>query len=84
MSAWLPTELRPVAGALALVLVWPHLKSQASNARLVGEAFSATLVAVAIVWVAWIVLRWWRNAGDDWAFPFPRARPRRHCGAGGY
>jgi hypothetical protein len=33
MSAVLPTALLPIAGLLALVIVWPRLSEQRSNGR---------------------------------------------------
>lgn len=56
MSAFLPTAMFPVAGVLALVLVWPRLRAQPSNGRLIAEAFGMGLVALAIVWTGWVVL----------------------------
>jgi hypothetical protein len=56
VSVSLPTELLIVAGVLALILVWPRLKAQPSNVRLIAEALGKTLVKIAIVWAAWIGL----------------------------
>jgi hypothetical protein len=56
VSAVLPTALLPVAGVMALVMVWPRLQKQPSNGRLFAEAVGMTLVAIALVWTAWVVL----------------------------
>jgi ammonia channel protein AmtB len=52
----LPAELLPVAGLMALVLVWPRLHSQPSNGQLFAEAFGMALVAIALVWAGWVLL----------------------------
>jgi drug/metabolite transporter superfamily protein YnfA len=56
MTPLLPTALLPVASALALLLVWPRLRTQPSNGRLFAEAFGLALVAIAVVWSAWVGL----------------------------
>jgi hypothetical protein len=56
MTALLPPALLPVAGVLALVLAWPRLRAQPATGRLVAEAFGLTLVALALVWAAWVVV----------------------------
>jgi hypothetical protein len=56
VSAVLPTALLPVAGVLALVLIWPRLRLQSSNGRLFAEAFGLALVAIALIWAAWVLL----------------------------
>lgn len=55
MSWLLPTLLLPIAGVLALALVWPRM-GQPSTTRLIAEAFAITLGAVGIVWAAWVAL----------------------------
>jgi hypothetical protein len=55
MAARLPVELLPVAGAFAL-LCWPRGRTQPTHGRLFAEAFGMTLVAVALVWAAWVAL----------------------------
>jgi hypothetical protein len=46
----------PVAGVLAVMLAWPRARSRATDGRLAVEVFGLTLVAVAIIWAAWIAL----------------------------
>jgi hypothetical protein len=58
VSALLPIILLPISGLLALVVVWPRLREQHSNGRLVAEAVGTTLVTIALVWAAWVLL-WW-------------------------
>jgi hypothetical protein len=56
VSAMLPIFLLPIAGVLALVLVWPRVRTPISLPRLFLEAVGMVLLAVGILWAAWVVL----------------------------
>jgi hypothetical protein len=58
MSPMLPPVLLPIAGLLALVIVWPRLHEQPSNSRLFLKALGVGLSTIALIWAAWVLL-WW-------------------------
>ena len=63
MSPLLPPALVPVAGLLALVLVWPRLRRPSTTPRLFVETVvitGGTIASVAALWAAlwWIEQRW--------------------------
>ena len=59
----LPPALLPLAGALALVLVWPRLRRPIPTRRLITETLvitAATIISTAALWALywWIEQRW--------------------------
>ena len=58
MSPLLPPALLPVAGALALVFVWPRLRRPMPLLRLIGETFAITAGVIVTVTALWALL-WW-------------------------
>lgn len=56
MSCLLPAPLLLVAGAAALFLVPQLVRRPVSVARLAIEVFGIPAAAVALVWLAWLVL----------------------------
>ncbi len=62
MSLLLPPQLLPVAGALALVIIWPRLDRQTTAPRLLVETLAITAAMILVTAALWAAL-WWVEQG---------------------